>query len=58
MNREFKLKLKALRGLFACAAVFATLTVVASIDLLSRHYGAQAQFATIAKSPRLVSTSR
>jgi hypothetical protein len=58
MNREFGLQPKALRGLFACAAVFATLAVVASIDLLSRHYGAGAQFATAAKSVTVVSITR
>ena len=49
MNRSFQAKSQAksqaLRGLFACAALFVTLAIVGSIDLLSRHYGAEAQFA-------------
>lgn len=51
MNHEFNAKQNVLRGSFACAAVFATLTIAASIDLLSRHYGADAQLTAAAAAP-------
>jgi hypothetical protein len=44
MNREFDPQRK-VRSVFACAAVLTTLLVVGSIDLLSRHYGAEAGLA-------------
>ena len=50
MNRSFDAKSTTVRGFFACAAVFAALTIVASIDLLSRHYDAEAHFAAAARS--------
>lgn len=45
MNREFNLQPTALRGVFVLAALFATFGIVTSVDQLSRHYGAAAQFA-------------
>lgn len=45
MNRSFNVQSSALRTVFASAALVATLTVAASIDLLSRHYGAETQAA-------------
>jgi len=44
MNREFDPQRK-VRSVFACAAVLTTLLVLGSIDLLSRHYGAEAGLA-------------
>lgn len=57
MNREFNLQPKAFRGAFVLAALFAAFSIVTSVDQLSRHYGAEAQFAaatsmTVAKSGR------
>lgn len=57
MNREFNLQPKAFRGLFVIAALFAAFGIVTSVDQLSRHYGAEAQFA-VAKSVTIAKNGR
>jgi len=57
MNRQVNDKQQTIRTLCAGAAVFMTLVIVGSIDLLSRHYGAQAEFAA-AKSIVVASDKR
>jgi hypothetical protein len=57
MNREFNPPPKALRGVFVVAALFAAFVIVASVDQLSRHYGAEAQFAA-AKSVAIAKSGR
>ena len=46
MNREFNASSKQARSIFAFIAVLATFLVLASIDGLSQHYGAEAQLAS------------
>ena len=57
MNRQANDKQQTIRTLCAGAAVFMTVAIVGSIDLLSRHYGAQAEFAA-AKSIVVASDKR
>jgi len=45
MNREFNASSKQARSIFVLIAFLATLLVLASIDGLSQHYGAEAQLA-------------
>jgi len=57
MNRQANDTQQTIRTLCAGAALVVTLVIVGSIDLLSRHYGAEAQFAA-AKSIVVASEKR
>ena len=46
MNHDFNASSKQARSLFALIAALATLLVLASVDGLSQHYGAEAQLAS------------
>lgn len=46
MNREFDASSRKARSILAFVAVLSTLLVLASIDGLSQHYGAEAQLAS------------
>ena len=49
MNRQTNDKRQTIRTLCAGAALIATLTVAASIDVLARHYGVMAQVTSLDK---------
>jgi len=55
MNRQANDKQQTIRTLCAGAALIATLTVAASIDVLARHYGTVAQVTALAKSVAVAS---
>jgi hypothetical protein len=46
MNRDFSASSRQARSILAVAAIVATMLVVGSIEGLSQHYGAEAQFAS------------
>lgn len=48
-NQQRNVRNQTLRTVCAGAAIFATLTVVASIDVLARHYGVVAQVTSLDK---------
>ena len=57
MNREFNPSKRSLRSVFASAAILAALLVLGSIDSLSRHYGAAAEFASAGNAVTLAANN-